>query len=69
MCDCYDDITEITDLLFKHETHGAILAMTVDLEDVWLPKSAITVEPEYYKENDILTVSMPESLAEEKGLI
>lgn len=35
----------------------------------WLPKSAIEVHPDEYEAGDTVTVTLPERLATEKGLV
>jgi hypothetical protein len=56
---------------FLRETDKAILVTdTGDPSDaVWLPKSQIEVQEEDPERGDTITVTLPEWLAEDKGLI
>ncbi len=62
-----NDMIEVEDLEFLHETDSAIL-VEYDGEEVWLPLSQIEWDGDAEK-GDSITVTMPEWLAEEKGLI
>lgn len=55
-------------LILQHETDKAILVSdTEDSEPVWLPKSLVEVEPT--KNPRVVEVTLPEHIAQEKGLI
>lgn len=58
------------DVVIHAETALAILVSDNDLEDsaVWLPKSQVDYD-ERAKKGDIITVTLPEWLAIDKGLI
>lgn len=61
------DITDI-DVEVVHRTEKAVLVHTGDKEKaVWLPLSMIEIEPSGI--GGIETVTLPERLAQEKGLI
>ena len=63
-------MTEAIVFIFKHETDAAILVMTTDLADVWLPKSQIEYpDHKVLKPGDQIDVTMAQWLAEEKELI
>lgn len=63
------DIVDL-DLLFVHQTSGAVLVrLHEDADEVWLPKSQIELEESDMRRNAIYCFSMPQSLAEEKGLV
>lgn len=61
--------SDLVDLLLikVHETDKAVLFKESEDEDgVWLPKSSIEVQ---HKRGNIYEVTLPEYLAQEKGLI
>jgi hypothetical protein len=62
-----NDMIDVEDLEFLHETDSAIL-VECDGEEVWLPLSQIEWDGDAER-GDTITVSMPEWLAEDKGLI
>lgn len=63
-----NDMIEVEDLTFVRETSAAILVQDPDGSEIWLPQSQIDW-PEDAERGDVITVSMPEWLAEDKGLI
>ncbi len=50
-----------------HQTERAVLVDHGGTENVWLPKSAIEIEPDANGKTH--TITLPERLANEKGLI
>ena len=63
------DIVDI-DLAYKGETDAAIRFEDADGNTVWLPKSQITVDlPMRPTSGTVVSVAMPEWLAEEKDLL
>ena len=56
-------------LILVHQTDKAILVKETedDEEGVWIPKSIVEVETT--KKEGVVTVTMPEYVAHEKGLI
>lgn len=61
------DLVDLS-LIKVHDTGKAILFKeTENSEGVWLPKSAIEVEPT--RDPRVFTVTLPEYLAIEKGLV
>ncbi len=62
-----NDMIDVEDLEFLHETDSAIL-VEFDGDEVWIPLSQIEWGMDAEK-GDTITVSMPEWLAEAKGLI
>lgn len=61
------DIVDLT-VIIMHQTDKAVrVADSEESEAVWLPLSQIEVEP--VDRSNIAIVSMPEWLAQEKGLI
>lgn len=63
-----NDMIDVEDLTFVRETSAAILVQDPDESEIWLPQSQIDW-PEDADRSDPITVTMPEWLAEEKGLI
>ncbi|MHC1788576.1 hypothetical protein [Solidesulfovibrio sp.] len=62
-----NDMIEVEDLEFRHEA-GAAIIVEYDGEEVSLPQSQIEW-PEDATRGDLITVTMPEWLAEDRGLI
>lgn len=60
------DIIDVT-VIIKHETVKAILVDHGGQEPCWLPRSAIEIEVNSDRKTH--TVSLPQSLAEEKGMV
>lgn len=61
------DLVDVV-VILVHQTEKAILVKDAeDSDPVWLPKSRIEVEPT--KKANYVTVTMPEELAYEKGLV
>lgn len=62
--------SNVTDLTMQklHETEGAVL-VTLGMPDeaVWLPKSKVEIEPS--DTEGLVTVTLPEWLATERGLV
>lgn len=59
-------LTDVS-VLIKHQTDKAVLvAADEDAEDVWLPLSQVEVDGDV---GTVGTVTMPEWLAQERGLI
>jgi len=57
------------DLEIAHRTEKAVLVHTGERESaVWLPLSQIEVDPDHTVAG-VVTVTLPEPLAQEKGLI
>jgi len=63
-----NDMIDVEDLTFVRSTDAAILVRDPDESEIWLPQSQIEW-PEDVDRGDILTVTMPEWLAIDKGLI
>jgi len=63
-----NELIDVEDLTFVRSTVAAILVQDPDESEIWLPQSQIDW-PEDADRGDIITVSMPEWLAEDKGLI
>ncbi len=61
-----NDMIEVEDLEFRHETEMAIIVVD-GVRSVGLPKSQIEW-PEDASQGDFIAVSMPEWLALDKGL-
>lgn len=60
------DIIDLT-VVLVHETDKAVLVDHGGKEKVWLPKSMIEIEKN--SDGKTHTVSLPESFAQEKGMI
>ena len=66
----HNELIDVEDLTFVRSTDAAILVEDPDGDEVWLPKSQIEWPEEALAERgDTITVTMPEWLAEKKGLI
>lgn len=63
-----NEFIDVDDLTFVRSTVAAILVQGPDGSEIWLPQIQIDW-PEDADSGDIITVSMPEWLAEAKGLI
>lgn len=59
-----DEEVEVTVDRIEHSTPKAV-CVVVDKEKIWLPKSQITVN----EDKEPITVTMPEWLATDKGLV
>lgn len=60
------DIIDIT-VIVRHETPKAVLVDHGGKEPCWLPRSQIEIAPN--TDGRTFTVSLPQSLAEEKGMV
>ena len=60
------DIIDVT-VIIKHETAKAVLVDHGGKEPCWLPRSAIEIEAN--TDGRTHTVSLPQNLAEEKGMV
>jgi len=66
----YNELIDVEDLTFVRSSDAAILVEDPDGDEVWLPKSEIAwPEDAGAERGDSITVTMPEWLAEDKGLI
>jgi RNase P/RNase MRP subunit p29 len=61
------DLIEISGEIL-YETDLAILLYDGETES-WIPKSQIEIEPKFFELGDMVVVTMPEWLAEDKELI
>ncbi len=63
------DLVDI-EMVLHHETEKAVLVSDTGERDeaVWLPKSAVEIEP-HPKARGVVTITLPERLATDKGLI
>lgn len=62
------NIVDLT-VIYHHETEKAVLVSDAEGSDkVWLPKSQIEIEGDRSR-GSIVTITLPEPLATEKGLI
>lgn len=60
------DLIEISGII-KHETEKAILLDHGGKEPCWLPKSQVEIEPDTNRKT--VTVTLRQSLAEDKGIV
>lgn len=62
-----NDMVEVEDLEFRHET-GAAVIVECDGKEISLPQSQIEWSEDAAR-GDLITIAMPEWLAEDRGLI
>lgn len=70
------EIVALSDLFLVHETHGAYLIETVESQQHWIAKSLVEdidfgeeIREVDRKYTEIISLEIPEWLAEQKGLI
>jgi hypothetical protein len=64
------DLVDVLDVRLVHETDKALLVETETAGKVWVPKSRCEFESAYLCNHEKYgTLTLPKSLAEEKGLV
>lgn len=58
------------EVIWTHETEKAVLvASDEEAEPVWLPKSQVEIDKGEHIRGSLIEITLPQSLAEEKGLV